>query len=460
MIRDREVPMSDPSPTELLKDLTGSVIWAFQALMAAVAFSAIAILSHADWELLTHVGVTARADSTIAVPLAGLSVAYVAFFAVGPVVLFFMQLYLLIQSHAVLRILPADPDNGLLRNHLAMWPFSVLGVGCYAAVPLTNALFVWKIWPRQFVQSPLPPLLAHFLPQNLLQSVPYIFFFLSCCATAFGVWRDRRLIRLRSATLHALVGMLALLVLMVGLQLSLYARRLELLAAPLDLADLREFDLRGADFTNAHLSGARLAGGAMSGAILDAAWLDDADLRSAKLDGAILSRARLNGADLRGACLYEAQLDDAEIEGADFRYAWMPGAWLRPLPRTPADRTKMTPAERSYDEQGRIQTAQFADAKLCGAHIDFAPWSTDAQVGRPTQLEGSPFYTIKPDSAAALSWVRLPPNLDDAQAYPKSAGASDAARDSFRHGLTSQCIAKLLAKDEDFRGACPNVAHR
>lgn len=446
--------------SELLKDLTGSVVWAFQALMAAAAFSAIAILSHADWELLTHIGVTARADSSIAVPLTGLSVAYVAFFAVGPVVLFFMQLYLLIQAHAVLVALgvpegDARPDSGLLQNHLSMWPFSILGLACYVIVPVTNALFVWKIWPRQFADSPLPASLAPFLPQNLVQGVPYVFFLLSCAVAAAAAWRDRKYIPPRTGMWEWLNSALALDVVLCGLILGLgislrLARHLELRGAPLDLADLREFNLRGADFTNAHLSGAQLAGAYMSGATMDAAWLDSADLRAAKLDGAILSRARLNDADLRGACLSRALLDDAEIEGADFRYAWMPGVWLRPRPRTPPDRTKMSEHDRTYDEQGKIELAHFDDAKLCGAHIDFAAWTKDAAVGQPAKLQDAPFYTAAPDPP---TWLVLPAYFTDAQPYPADAGD----RDLFRLRQTSQCMAGALAKLAGYAAACPDA---
>ena len=100
-------------------------------------------------------------------------------------------------------------------------------------------------------------------------------------------------------------------------------KRLAVLAALKDGADLRCADLSGANLSGANLSGANLRG-----ADLRYANLSGANLRGANLRGANLSGANLRGADLRYANLSGANLSGANLSGASLRGASLRGIRL------------------------------------------------------------------------------------------------------------------------------------
>ncbi len=132
----------------LVKDLASSLAWAFQSMVIASAFCAITVLGHGDVELIntsaTSTGVMTGA-TTVDVPLLGLKLLFPAFCAVSPWVLVSIQFYLWIQAHALLKTPGGTTANGLMRNHVDMWPLSLLSIALYVVVPATILVIFWKI---------------------------------------------------------------------------------------------------------------------------------------------------------------------------------------------------------------------------------------------------------------------------------------------------------------------------
>lgn len=436
-------PPPPPPSDDLRKDLAASVAWSFQALLAAAAFCAVTAASHDDWELLA--GAAAQgANGDIEVPIVGLKVAFLFFFLVGPPVLLAMQVYLQVQSRALLRLGSAASANGLLSNHEQWWPLSLLGFASYAALPLTTAFLLWKVWPRRFVDDPL---LFGDVRMNVFTGVIALYFLAACVSSWRGAWEDWRCLRLtpdhagRPRRLNRFRTALAALLLpglVAALAVALPMRRLEMRKAPMERSDLRYFDMRGADLREARLTGALMGGAMLADAEMGGATLDDADLRGAQLSRADLSYARLNDADLTGAWLVKANLLRVEAEGARFQYAWMPGALLEPVPRTSLNRTAApTDAERAYAKAGVITAANFDQAKLCGAQIMPGHWARDVSLGEGETTGGPPFY----DPRNLTDDRQMPPGFR-AEPFPHGPGQPQGRADFVAERL-ARCMTEL-----------------
>ena len=395
---------------ELRKDLSASVAWSFQALLAASAFCAVTAASHEDWELLAG-ALPSGAAGDVEVPIVGLKVVFLFFFVVGPIVLIAMQVYLQIQARALLHLPGAEHSNGLLSNHDQRWPMSLLGFASYAVVPAVTAFLLWKIWPRRFTDDPL---VFGAIAVNPMIVIVALTFIAACLVSVRGAVLDLRCLRTkqdaegrpwRPDRFSSSVAALMMVGLFVALGVALPERHLEMRKAPLERADLRYYDMRHADLREARLSGASMGGAMLVDALLAGASLDAADLRGAQLSRADLSNARLNGADLTGAWLVSARLSRVEAEGARFQYAWMPGASFEPLPRTPVDRiASPSEADRLYAQAGLITAANFDQAKLCGARITPGHWTSGVSIGLAEVSVGPPFY----DPAAMTDGRQMP----------------------------------------------------
>jgi hypothetical protein len=396
-------PLAEQSEelADLQKDLASSVAWSFQALLAASAFCAVTAAGHDDWDLLTQASTAAAAGSETELPLVSVKLAFLPFLLIAPIALLAMQIYLQIQSHALL-LLPRATENSLIRNHDRWWPISLLGFASYIVVPMVTLFLLWKIWPRRFSDDPV---IFHDIRFHIGRAAVGAALLISCMASLRGALADRRcLVRLnghiarrRMSRKPAFGLVLVFLGISVSIGIAFSDRHLELRKAPLDGADLRYFDLSDADLREARLKGALMGGAMLPNATLAGASMDNADLRGAQLTGADLSQSRLNNADLTGAWLVGANLRRVEAEGAHFDWAWLVGAVFEPLPATPADRTKPAkPEELAYAQAGTIQKMALGGAQMCAAVITPGHWKDRAvQVGEIDVTGGQPFYDEK-----------------------------------------------------------------
>ena len=431
---------------DLHKDLATSLAWSFQALLAASAFCAVTAASHDDWDLLTQATPAASGGET-ELPLISVKLAFLPFLLIGPLALLAMQIYLQIQTHAML-LMPRANENSLIRNHDEWWPISLIGFASYMVVPLVMVFLLWKIWPRRFSDDPL---LFSDMRFHIGRVAIGAALAISCIAALRGALSDRRYLKQldgqtirRRFTRQAIVCMVMTFLggsFWVGTAFS--DRHLELRKAPLDGADLRYFDLSGADLREARLRGALMGGALLPNAKLAGASLDNADLRGAQLTGADLSQSRLNNADLTGAWLVGANLRRVEAEGARFDSAWMVGATFEPLPATLVDRTKpVTPVDVAYAEAGKIDKLSFGGAKMCAAMITPGHWKEQSiQVGEIDVRGGQPFYDA--------SDTRLIPRQLHAAPLSKSIDSAPGGRDRFLADALEQCFVKLQICAQD-----------
>ena len=383
----REGPAVD---ADLVKDLASSLAWAFQSMVIAAAFCAITVLGHGDVELIatSATGVVASVSS-VDVPLLGLKLLFPAFCAVSPWVLVSIQFYLWIQANALLKTPGGTTANGLMRNHIDMWPLSLLSIALYVLVPATILVIFWKISALRYAGQ------AWFL--NVWQVCVLLAFALSALLSALaqGVdWRHRHLFKSRLR--FRLVGGLLGGVLVVGFAVAGWQglhRGMNLRNTNLAGGDLRRYDLTGADLTGADLRTAILSGVQFARATLEEANLEYADLRGANLADTELLHARMDNADLRGSCLAGGNLESVSIQNADLRYAWMLGAYVQPQPAIRRLQLKDIAGDNppAPPEEPPIKVVRLEDAKLCGAEVVPAKWANDADVGTPSKL-GGPYY--------------------------------------------------------------------
>ena len=375
---------------DLVKDLASSLAWAFQSMVIAAAFCAITVLGHGDVELIATAatGVVANASS-VDVPLLGLKLLFPAFCAVSPWVLVSIQFYLWIQANALMKTPGGATANGLMRNHIDLWPLSLLSIALYVLVPATILVIFWKISALRYSGQ------AWIL--NVWQVCVLLAFALSVLLSALAQgfdWRHQHLFksRLRFRLVGGLLGMVVVVCFAIAGWQGLH-RGMNLRNTNLAGGDLRRYDLTGADLTGADLRTAILSGVQFARATLEEANMEYADLRGANLADAELLHARMGNADLRGSCLAGGNLEAVSIQNADFRYAWMLGAYLQPQPAIRRLQLKDIAVDNppAPPEEPPIALVHLDDVKLCGAEIVPARWASGADVGTPSKL-GGPYY--------------------------------------------------------------------
>ena len=457
----REIEDSDERQArqDLTKDVSASLVWSFQALLAVAAFSVLSTASHSDWELLIQAPATT--ENGIKLPMIGVSLGLTGFLIVTPVILIAIQVYVHIQTACLLDhgLKCGDRANSLIQNHVACWPASLLGFVSFVAPPATIAYILWKVSARHAAnEAPLLFGQVHANTFTLLIGFLFLVCFAVSCWAILTEWRllvakPGRQVKRVSAIFLAC----AIFAIPATLAVLLPQRTLDLRRAPLQGADLRSFDLRGVDLRDAKLDGASLSGAMLEGAFLAGAELDNADLRGAHLDAADLAATRLNYANLSGACMVATHLANAEIEGARFNYAWLIGAELTQLqPRTRQDRTK-PPEEKdiAYEKLHAITSADFTGARLCGAELGVASWMPKAITGTPN-LKPGPALADTPDS----NDTRFVPAEFGALKFADAAGTSDAKKSQVNHDMLVKAFPACLDQihDEDnFLKPCPDA---
>ncbi|MEM7042439.1 MAG: pentapeptide repeat-containing protein [Pseudomonadota bacterium] len=242
----------------------------FYALVSACLFCIVTLTGTPDTEVLTP-------ETEVKLPALNYDMGLEAFLWVGPIILIALTVYLhiFVGQHRRLDIAP-ESRHPMLPNFSAWTPQLAVNFIYYWMVPLTLAVFAWKVSPRSDGDYLWYATIGVALVMVCLQ--------LRRCRQKWRVKAPAFLIPF-------------FLIFCLGAYLAIESRRLDLF-----MADLSGKDLRGLNLSHADLSGADLT---------------DADLRGADLSGAMLHEANLSGAELFKADLTEANLTGADLSDAD-----------------------------------------------------------------------------------------------------------------------------------------------
>jgi uncharacterized protein YjbI with pentapeptide repeats len=166
----------------------------------------------------------------------------------------------------------------------------------------------------------------------------------------------------------------------------------EIRGANLQGADMTYANLRGADFSKANLQGSKLKKANLQGAKMQSANLQGANIHEANLQGAGMSMASLQGADMREAKLQGAFMPRANLQGADMREAKLQGVFM---PRANLQGVFMPRAnlQGANIYEANLQGANMESANLQGANMESANLQGAEMIG--AKLQGANLYSAK-----------------------------------------------------------------
>lgn len=318
---------------EELVDTARTIRTGLFSLVAFALFCSFTLFGTPDSELVTT-------SARLKVPLTELEVSFLAFLALGPIVLIGLTLYLhLFVGHWIeLHQRPVSRRAFLLElrsRSAGLLSHTLL----YLLTPLVLLFFAWKALPR--ASGPVLSLIALAMLALLLmlgiRRCPPLY------RRTANVWRWLAL----GLTSVALASLLA------GWRPS---RRIDLYGFDLEGKNLSRVYLKGSDLRLVRLNGADLSDAVLEGANLSGGLLEEARLDRAKVSGARLMHASLTAGsfeetDFRDAVLIKADLGRSELIESNFVDADLREARLRGV----------------FVEHSKFDGADLSDADLSGA---------------------------------------------------------------------------------------------
>lgn len=351
-------------------------------ILIGIAFASIAIvLSVPDSALI-------KSEATIRVPHADISIEFLGFASLMPVLLLGVLIYLHVHyGHWLVldrerKRLEAGADVPSIAGPPTL--FALDGIAArgltaflfYWLAPMALAVIAWKAGPRPEWGFPLG---------YVTGAVLFALAFLAIrrCAARY---RGRR-----NPWLWLLLFLIVRLAIVAPSQSEFFFRPLNLRHADLPGADLASTDLRAADLTKANLSRAQLTSANLTGAKfvsanLSGAVLVDAILREAVFLNANLDEADLSLAHLQRSVFLRVSLTKAKINGASLARAVLIAVRGNESTAVEADLTEALLAD--VDLSGALlASATFARASLYGVRLGRA-------VLRGAQLRETQFVSV------------------------------------------------------------------
>lgn len=350
---------ANPSPEVLLgahEKCSDSVNRTMLSLLAFALFCLMTSLGASDSSLL-------KTEPTIKVPLTDLSVSFIGFLVVAPLLLIVTLGYLhIFYGYWLEHERDRQTRNRDLPNE-NLSPVESLPTLFYFDHPLprllTTLIFYWltplTLMVITWKAAALPiwgPVLG-----CVTGLVTFVLVFLGirrCPPARRRWWNPPR---------WAMLALIVALEIFVASKPETLRRPFDLFRANLNKAWLAEADLRFAELSHADLQGANLQFARLQGTKLFRANLQGADLFRADLEKADVSSANMREAKLPLARLLEAELGAAELEGSDLSKANLQGAGLLWA------KLKGSKLQGANLRAVRLQGADLREADLDGAEL-------------------------------------------------------------------------------------------
>lgn len=282
---------------EITQRIRQLAVW----LIGVCLFCVVTLFGTTDADIL-------RSAGTVELPVLNYTIGLSGFLVLAPLSLVALTIYLhLFVGEHRRYSLPTPSARPMVANFRHPTAQAVTAIMFYAGVPATLGVFVWKMWPWS-------------MGLNLL----YAFATVAGGLLLVLAYRTER--RHRGWLVPGVAVIACAIVL--GMNLLLDQRSIDLRGEDLKEADLRGADLKNSRMQESDLSRAQLNGTKLGGANLTRASLREIDGLRLQAPRTVFPFANLQGADLRSANLEEASLFRADLRDANLQWARLKGANL------------------------------------------------------------------------------------------------------------------------------------